>query len=74
MDQTLPYLGQQACPQGLLFQQKCTSMPGSMQIAFGRCNADDPPIEQRLDNTLDVAFWIDVMGLRTIEVCLLLLV
>lgn len=44
-------------------------MPGSMNIAFGKCNAADPPVEQRLDNTLDVAFWIDIMGLRKIEVC-----
>ena len=39
-----------------------------MNIAFGKCNAADPAVEQRLDNTLDVAFWIDVLGLRTIEV------
>ena len=49
-------------------------MPGSMNIAFGKCNDTDPSMEQRLDNTLDVAFWIDVLGLRKIEVwcCLLI--
>lgn len=59
---------QQECPMGLLFARPCTQLTGSMTIAFGPCTQNDIPAPQQANNTLDVAAWMDIMGLRKVEV------
>lgn len=67
-DEDLEQAQQQSCPQGFLFQQPCDRLLGSMTIAFGKCNLNDPVVERRENNTLDVAIWMDVLGLRKLQV------
>ena len=61
---------QKPCPKDLIFDQKCMSIPGTVFLALGPCNSLDVPEQQGADNSLDVAAWIDVMGLRTTQVSL----
>lgn len=57
------------CPMANLFQHDCLSLRGAITVAFGPCTIDSEPVVRGQNNTLDVADWMNVLGLRKLRVC-----